>query len=614
MTILQELYNLYERKKDEWEETGQSVNGYNLSKIHFDIELDYDGNLVEIRENSVEGKQKHKQCLCPALPRRAANAAKVTGFIFDKYDYLLGFCLEEKYAQYAETFLKRLTEIFENTDSSKIRAIILFIERLRVDKTTIKDDELNAIKKIPGALLGIRIKGDLDYIWEDTKIKEYYLKTLISDDESISPNSSSSDNSEVYGQCLITGKSKQRIARLHEAQISFGKDKASIVSFNAKSYESYGRAQSYNAPTSEVAVKAYESALRVLFAQGTEAKPNLHKVILSDTHVAFWSEANNSILEDLIDLFSFSSKKEKLVADDTQSDQEKKDVKNLRALYTSPLKGGKAPRLEDFEHDRSRMFALGLMANRSRVVVRFWQVDSISETVKTISQWFEDIDIVDSKEYGYSVNSLLSSIALENKLDKLSPKLRDDVIYAVLSNRLLPYTLLSATVNRIRADVRNKYRINAQRVALLKAYLNRCQRFRQRSGKITETALTTSMDKSNTNPAYLCGRLFAVLEKIQLDAQGSELNTTVKDRFYSSASTTPVLAFPRMIQLVNHHLKKLKENRYRVYYEKLISEILEPIEGNFPKTLNLEMQGYFAVGYYHQNRALWQKKEETSTN
>ena len=116
-----------------------------------------------------------------------------------------------------------------------------------------------------------------------------------------------------------------------------------------------------------------------------------------------------------------------------------------------------------------------------------------------------------------------------------------------------------------------------------------------------------SLNKENANSAYLCGRLFAVLEKIQQDASGATLNKTIKDSYFSSACSTPALVFPRLMKLSNAHVSKLQDSA-AVYYSKLIGEIIDRL-AEFPKNLSLTEQGNFIVGYYQQNKDLYTKKE-----
>ena len=116
-----------------------------------------------------------------------------------------------------------------------------------------------------------------------------------------------------------------------------------------------------------------------------------------------------------------------------------------------------------------------------------------------------------------------------------------------------------------------------------------------------------SLDPHRLEPAYRLGRLFAVLEKTQEDAQPG-INATIRERFYSAASANPSVAFPRLLRTYQHHLAKLKPGA-KVNREKLVQEIVDGLDG-MPAHLNLDDQARFAIGYYHQRKALFPKSEQ----
>ena len=119
-----------------------------------------------------------------------------------------------------------------------------------------------------------------------------------------------------------------------------------------------------------------------------------------------------------------------------------------------------------------------------------------------------------------------------------------------------------------------------------------------------------ALDITNTNPGYLLGRLFAVLEKTQESANPG-INATIRDRFYGAASGTPVSVFPILMKLKNHHIAKLENKGQGINLEKQIGEIVDKLDANgaFPPHLNLQDQGRFAVGYYHQRQDFFTKKD-----
>lgn len=116
------------------------------------------------------------------------------------------------------------------------------------------------------------------------------------------------------------------------------------------------------------------------------------------------------------------------------------------------------------------------------------------------------------------------------------------------------------------------------------------------------------LDKNNTNTGYLCGRLTAVLEKIQSDANTGD---SIRTRYMGAASATPAAVMPAMLNLSLHHSEKLSEGS-RVFYELLKQEIIDKLSAGdcFPAHLDLNDQGRFFVGYYHQRADLYTKKED----
>ena len=115
------------------------------------------------------------------------------------------------------------------------------------------------------------------------------------------------------------------------------------------------------------------------------------------------------------------------------------------------------------------------------------------------------------------------------------------------------------------------------------------------------------LDKDNNNQGYLCGRLFAVLDKIQDDANRQH---SIKERYMNSASSTPAAVFATILNLSSHHSEKLNEGSI-IFYEKIKREIIDKINADgFPAHIDLQDQGRFFVGYYHQMQDLYTKKND----
>ena len=116
-----------------------------------------------------------------------------------------------------------------------------------------------------------------------------------------------------------------------------------------------------------------------------------------------------------------------------------------------------------------------------------------------------------------------------------------------------------------------------------------------------------ALDIENNDQAYLCGRLFAMLERIQNNASTSELNRTIKDSYFSSACAKPADIFPRLMKLAQYHLKK---DDYGIIDNKIVGEIMEKLGDEFPQTLSLNDQGKFIIGYYHQYQSFFKKRDK----
>lgn len=219
---------------------------------------------------------------------------------------------------------------------------------------------------------------------------------------------------------------------------------------------------------------------------------------------------------------------------------------------------------------------------------------------------FSDLEIQRSpKDAGrYALFHYLKDIAPQQDNANIPPNLAGNITRAILDGSPYPATLLQQTVRRIRAE----QEVTRIRASFLKAYLNRYQR----TYPSNEKEILVALDPANINPGYLLGRLFAVLEKIQEDAQPG-INTTIRDRFYGAASASPVTVFPRLIGLAQHHRSKLKSEKpwLERSLDRWTQEIMSGLPSEMPRHLRMEDQARFAIGYYHQRQALFIKSEKT---
>ena len=130
-----------------------------------------------------------------------------------------------------------------------------------------------------------------------------------------------------------------------------------------------------------------------------------------------------------------------------------------------------------------------------------------------------------------------------------------------------------------------------------------------------------ALNEQATIPAYVLGRLFAVLERAQQDAIGN-VNAGIKDRYFTSACAAPASVFPILLRLSQHHISKVRQEGKRTFnYDRRIQDILGllDVEKNpIPPRLTLDEQGVFVLGYYHQRKDFFtpkgQKADETTSS
>ena len=269
-------------------------------------------------------------------------------------------------------------------------------------------------------------------------------------------------------------------------------------------------------------------------------------------------------------------------------------------MFKSPKTGAAA-----FSDDTTKFYVLGLAPNAARLAIRFWTVGTVAEMAERFREYFDDLKIAHGPRDRdhLSLFRLLVSTAVLGKSENVTPNLAGNFMRSILEGRPFPETLLPSVLRRIKAE----HEVSYPRAKLIKGCLNRKWRFNNPNN---ERKLTVSLDKENKNTGYRLGRLFAVLEKIQ-EAANPGLNATIKDRFFASASSAPVTVFGNLMRLSQHHLSKLKKEKfgYAVNLEKLLLEVVDGISV-FPAHLSLDDQGQFAIGYYHQRQEFFVKKEQ----
>jgi CRISPR-associated protein Csd1 len=385
--------------------------------------------------------------------------------------------------------------------------------------------------------------------------------------------------------CLITGEESCVVETTTATMIPGSQATAKLVSFQSDSgYDSYGKTKGYNAPISEEAEFAYTTALNYLLRSDSK-----NKFLLGNRTFLFWasssSESGQKAEESLWSMLGFQD----------NDDDPNRRILQVREVFNSIYHGQLTTSLED------KFYILGLAPNSARIAVTYWTEIPLKEFASMILKHFYDMDIIDTrteKRPYFGLRSMLSSVTLGGKVSDVTPNLPEALVKSIFQGLPYPQTLYSSCIRRIRAE----NSIGISRAAIIKAYLNRLN---------NQEKINTMLDKENKNQGYLCGRLFAVLDKIQGDANGLH---SIKERYMNAASATPATVFATIINLSSHHSEKLNERR-KVYFEKLKQEIVDKISAEgFPSHLDLQDQGRFFVGFYHQQQDFYMKKEELNND
>lgn len=558
--ILQSLSSYYERIVTAPEST-LPTDGYSAERVHFALVLSQSGELVQgIDLRELSGKRKIPRIVnVPQGPKKSVNID--ASFLWGNTSYVLGYDDKGKPLRTAKchSAFKRLHEsLLSASKDEGAQALLRFLALWRPQTTKAL---ANWEEMLKGTLV-FRLDGDRSFLHDRPAIREIW-----------NTHFSEIENNRI-GSCLISGETAP-ISRLHPAIKWTGapSSRAALVSFNLEAFCSYGKKQNFNAPISEKRAAAYTKALNHLLTS------DRNRIQVADATIIFWTERDSPIES----IFGMVLDPRNVAAGDDKE----------LAVFLETVAQGRLPR----EYDPDiRFYILGLSPNAARLSVRFWHVSTVKDISEKLGQHFRDLDMVksfDNDPEHPGIWRLLNETTNRKSKDGPSPLLAGAVMRSVLTGALYPQALLAAVVGRIRAD----HTINYMRAAIIKAVLVRKSRILNR-----QLEVPMALDKENKTPAYLLGRLFAVLEKAQQDAIPNA-NTTIKDRFYGAASATPRVVFPQLIRLAQHWVEKAEYGRSR---DRLIEEIVCDMR-EFPAHLGLDDQGLFAIGYYHQRQDFFKR-------
>jgi len=575
--ILQALNNYYQRRQRSPDLRDRlPAPGLEEKEIPFIIELDADGRFVNLEDTrTIEGKKKTaRRFLVPQGIKKTSGVA--ANLFWDTAEYVLGIDTKgkpERVAEQRTAFRKRIESLPEAArEDTAVRAILAFLQSLDIARFESLPVWPDIVATNP--VLTFRLQGEVELACQRPAVAQALIQV------------GNSENTD--GICLVTGDAAQ-VERLHPAiKGVWGAQTsgANIVSFNLDAFNSYGKSQGANAPVGKTAAFAYTTALNHLLARGSR-----QRVQVGDASTVFWAEEPHELETALPDLFG-----------EPQKDDPARGTEAVKALYEA-VNSGKFLRGDA----DTRFYVLGLAPNAARIAIRYWETAPAHQLAERITRHFDDIKIARAPydPEHLSLFRLLAALAVQSKADNIPPNLGGEVMRAILEEQPYPAPLLSLAIQRSRAEQGP----NHARAAAIKAALNRLIRRANLSSSRSEKEFQVMLDPDNDNAAYRLGRLFATLEKIQEEASPG-LNATIRDRYYSAASSTPVAVFTTLLRLKNHHLPKLRKGR-AIQMENLTGEIMAGLN-DFPRVLPLPDQGRFALGYYHQRHAFFTQKDDNN--
>lgn len=569
--ILKALYDYYNRCGN------LPAPGMELKEIGFIIVISNEGKFIRFEDRRIDKKSAQQFLVKKSVGR---SSAPVANYLYDNSQYVFGYSTKgdiQSMRKYFDVFKAKIKDIYEKHPANNdIKAVYAFYQQDLSDvigammRDRLWDDIVKNLNK-KYSIFSFRIDGDMDIVASKKELIDF----------------EKDDGGTGQAYCLVTGKKSKPVEVTTATMIPGSQATAKLVAFQVNSgYDSYGKSKGYNAPISEEAEFAYTTALNAMLS-----KDSHNKFIIGTRTFLFWASSDSDASKKTEEaLFSLFGKFE------ANEDDPNRRIELVRDTFMSVYNG----KLNANKNDK--FFILGLAPNSARIAVVYWSELPLREFAGLISRHFEDMKIVDTRKEQkpyVGLHSILGSVTLGGKSSDATPNLPEALVKSIFQGLPYPISLFQACIRRIRAE----QSVTIVRAAIIKAYLNRINNNNNIKIKIM-------LDKENQNQGYLCGRLFAVLDKIQEDANGIH---SIRERYMNSASSTPATVFSTILNLSVHHLEKLNNGK-QVYYEKLKQEIVSKLDADgFPAHLSLQDQGRFFVGYYHQRQDFFISKEDKET-
>jgi CRISPR-associated protein Csd1 len=536
---------------------------YKKTAIRWIIELDGKGKYLGMVSTSdaTRRNDRGKEFLAPHLLKTSGIKPKL---LADNGEYVLGIPRKNKkskpdrVAESHRAFQELIKLTYDNLKDheakEKVGAVLAFLKnKAKLALSPPEDFD-------PSHIVTFRVDGVLPF--DLGPVQRYWEEfTRKAGDEK-----PGTDHPADVMQCLICGEEKPAVRRLpfkiKLRSVGGQSSGNALISANSPAFESYGLEESLIAPTCSECGELFSKAVNALI-EGEQTHIRVGPLMY-----IFWTKEDTG--------FSIST----LLTDPQPGE--------VKALIASAFKGNEGAT----GIDTVPFYATAFSASGARAAVRDWLDTTVGRVQRNLAHYFRLQQIVDwSGEEGNPLGLYaLAGATVRDLRTELTPNVPKILLHTALKGGPLPMWLLYQAVKRNRAE----QAVTRPRIALIKMVL-----LSQPDTTIKEDAMV-QLDTENQNPAYLCGRLFAVLEAIQARAIPGA-GATIVDRFFGTASSAPASVFGLLLSRSQAHLGKLRRERRGTYIalQQKLEEIQSKLD-SFPKTLTLEGQGFFSLGYYHQ--------------
>ncbi|NLF07907.1 MAG: type I-C CRISPR-associated protein Cas8c/Csd1 [Pirellulaceae bacterium] len=571
--------------------------GFAPKTVKWAIQATIDGQfmgIVPLGDTSKKKNPGREFAVCPETS--GMNSGGKSHFLVETLETVLLMCKDDNKRPGFET--KHEFFVRQLRDASSVCPEMCVFANLIDDETDRAKmvEQLQQAKAKPTDKITMMIEGRNppflvdDTIWHDWWAD--YRKTLggTSDGEAKPKARRPANKSSTLMRCFVTGEMVEPAAthpKITElTDVGASAMGASLVSFDKDSLCSYGLSQSSNAAMSEESAAAYRAALNHILAERG------HR--LAGAKVAYWfkdkvPEENDpgKILFSLPD-------------EDSNGKQDERDALAKARELLHAIRSGKSPAFTK----NNRYYALTLSGNGGRVVVRDWLTGSFEELLENVLGWFDDLAIVHRRGEGLASPPKFMAVlgSLVRDLKDVPSPLIASMWTAAICRRPIPRTAVARAVERARIDVIDDKPPNHARMGLIRAY-------HKRKG---DTDMNKYLNEDHPSKAYQCGRLMAVLANVQYAALG-DVGAGVVQRYYAAASATPALVFGRLVRQSQFHLNKI-DNKLAKWFDRQIADIWTKIKDDLPRTLSLDEQSLFAMGFYQQKAHRSEKKADDGEN